>query len=115
MINSIILLHNGEHYEKFSSELKGINPAVEIILLNDLASLIALPHSLLDRSRLIAYLSGVIVPLSIIKKLNTVLITFTQDPQFDQVTLHWKWRSMKVTKSTERPFMKWMNWWILEK
>ena len=72
MINSIILLHNGEYYDRFSAELKSINPAVEIILLNDLASLIALPHSLLERSRLIAYLSGVIVPLSIIKRLKYI-------------------------------------------
>lgn len=80
MINSIILLHNGEFYERFSSELKELNPAVEIILLNDLAGLIALPQSLLDRSRLIAYLSGVIVPLSVINKLKYGAYNFHPGP-----------------------------------
>lgn len=80
MISSIILLHNGEYYDRFSNELKMINPAVDIILLNDLASLIALPHSLLDRSRLVAYLSGVIVPLSIIKKLRYGAYNFHPGP-----------------------------------
>ena len=88
MINSIILLHNGEFYERFSSELKELNPAVEIILLNDLAGLIALPQSLLDRSRLIAYLSGVIVPLSVINKLKYGAYNFHPGPQPDRVMLH---------------------------
>jgi hypothetical protein len=46
MINSIILLHNGEYHERFSAELKSINSDVEIILLNDLASLSALAPEL---------------------------------------------------------------------
>jgi hypothetical protein len=81
MINSIILLSNNEYYEKFSIELRKVNPIVDIILLNGLPSLIALPHSLLERSRLISCLSLVIVPLSIIKKLKYGAYNFHPGPQ----------------------------------
>jgi methionyl-tRNA formyltransferase len=80
MINSIILLSNNEYYEKFSIELRKVNPIVDIILLNGLPSLIALPHSLLERSRLISCLSLVIVPLSIIKKLKYGAYNFHPGP-----------------------------------
>jgi methionyl-tRNA formyltransferase len=80
MINSIILLTNNEYCEKFSLEFKRLNPAIEIVLINDLASLIALPHSLLERSRLICCLSLVIVPLSIIKKLKYGAYNFHPGP-----------------------------------
>jgi len=80
MINSIILLTNNEYYEKFSTELRRINPALEIVFLNDLAGLIALPYSLLERSRLICCLSLVIVPLSIIKKLKYGAYNFHPGP-----------------------------------
>jgi methionyl-tRNA formyltransferase len=80
MIDSIILLHNGDHYEKFTSEFQALNPNVKIILLNSLASLIELPEELLKRSRLIGYLSGVIVPLTIINKLGYGAYNFHPGP-----------------------------------
>jgi methionyl-tRNA formyltransferase len=80
MINSIILLTNNDYYEKFSAELRRINPAIEVIFLNDLPGLIALPHSLLERSRLISCLSLVVVPLSIIKKLKYGAYNFHPGP-----------------------------------
>ena len=80
MINSIILLTSNEYFERFSSELRKINPAIEIVLVNDLPSLIALPHSLLEKSRLISCLSLVIVPLSIIKKLKYGAYNFHPGP-----------------------------------
>lgn len=80
MINSIILLNNGYYVPHIEGELKALNPSLQIIALNDLSDLIALPHSVLQTSRLIAFLSEVIIPLSVIKNMGYGAYNFHPGP-----------------------------------
>ena len=80
MIDSIILLNNGMMYEKIESDLRAINPNVKVSLIQDLVKLVELPEELLRKSRLIAYLSGLIVPLTVIKKLGYGAYNFHSGP-----------------------------------
>ncbi len=80
MIDSIILLNNGMMYEKIESDLRTINPNVKVTLIQELVKLVELPEELLKKSRLIAYLSGLIVPLTVIKKLGYGAYNFHSGP-----------------------------------
>jgi methionyl-tRNA formyltransferase len=80
MIDSIILLNNGMMNEKIESNFRAINPDVKVTLIQDLVNLVELPEALLRKSRLIAYLSGLIVPLAIIKKLGYGAYNFHSGP-----------------------------------
>ena len=80
MINSIILLNNGLYVPHIEGELKALNPSLQIIALNDLSDLIAIPHSVLQTSRLIAFLSEVIIPLSVIKNMGFGAYNFHPGP-----------------------------------
>ena len=80
MINSIILLNNGLYVPHIEGELKAINPSLHLTVLNDLADLIAIPHSVLQASRLISFLSEVIIPISVIDNLGYGAYNFHPGP-----------------------------------
>ena len=80
MINSIILLNNGFYVPHIEGELKALNPSMQIIALNEFSDLIAIPHSVLQASRLIAFLSEVIIPLSVIKNMGYGAYNFHPGP-----------------------------------
>jgi len=80
LINSIILLNNGLYVPHIEGELKALNPSMQIIALNELSDLIAIPHSVLEASRLIAFLSEVIIPLSVIKNMGYGSYNFHPGP-----------------------------------
>lgn len=80
MINSIILLNNGLYVPHIAGEFKAINPKLQLTVLNDLADLIAIPHSVLQASRLISFLSEVIIPKSVISNLGYGAYNFHPGP-----------------------------------
>jgi methionyl-tRNA formyltransferase len=80
LINSIILLNNGLYVPHIEGELKAINPSLHLTVLNDLADLIAIPHSVLQASRLISFLSEVIIPISVIDNLGYGAYNFHPGP-----------------------------------
>jgi methionyl-tRNA formyltransferase len=80
LINSIILLNNGLYEPFITGELKGINPSLEITVLNKLADLVAIPHAILKNSRIISFLSEVIIPLSVINNAGFGVYNFHPGP-----------------------------------
>ena len=80
MINSIILLHNQTFAKDLAKELQKINPSVEVIWVSSLARLLEIPKSTLEYSRLISFISGVIVPLPILKSIGYGCYNFHPAP-----------------------------------
>ena len=70
MINSIILLHRGDLSDQIVRQIRSVNPLAQVVIKSSISGLIEIPHTILKNSRLISFLSGVIVPLSILRKIG---------------------------------------------
>jgi methionyl-tRNA formyltransferase len=70
MLDTIILLTGAVEQPVLGSILQGHNPALAIRPVATLAELTALAPELLDRARLVAFCTGVIVPLRVLDRLR---------------------------------------------
>lgn len=80
MINSIILLHRGDLSDQIIRQITSVNPLAQVVIKSSISGLIEIPHTILKNSRLISFLSGVIVPLSILRKIGFGAYNFHPAP-----------------------------------